>query len=439
MANKTVLNPDKDIELNSLLDVSAISSIEDDILHEVDKKFNGFREEINKRVNSELNEKLDEIVEEFNSSTTQDKLDILTQLENIEYGKDGMEDMRKAIDSVKRSIVAIEEGQESVLNEDDVSDILKAALVDGTFIDDNVIGSNTVLGNKIVGLVGTFGKIKASNIEGDEISGKTIKSISDRWCLGKDGDGKLAGGNIEWDQLGNVTFGPNVKLSWNSVKDIPADFGQGTSIFTSTVFIRQNDMPKTPMGGNFDDPLPNISIANGDKWLDSIPSGSEILWSSTRVFASKKIENSKNYWTEPVQMTDTSSFKVIYGIESASTNVEDLPSLPVNTGFVDYNGWYDNETDIPEDSEIYYMATASSSNGVWSNWNISKIKGEKGEDGKSINIRSSYETLDDFKTVAGENLNVEPIDDSYAYVVEGDLYIWDNDNAKWTNIGKFAG
>ena len=33
------------------------------------------------------------------------------------------------------------------------------------------------------------------------------------------GEGHLAGGNISWDQDGNVTFGSGVKISWNSVKD----------------------------------------------------------------------------------------------------------------------------------------------------------------------------------------------------------------------------
>ena len=55
------------------------------------------------------------------------------------------------------------------------------------------------------------------------------------------------------------------------------DGKDGYSIFTSTVFIRQNEKPNVPEGGNFDDPLPRISIDNGIAWEDGIPSGEEIL------------------------------------------------------------------------------------------------------------------------------------------------------------------
>lgn len=151
----------------------------------------------------------------------------------------------------------------------------------------------------------------------------------------------------------------------------------GISKFKSTVFIRSNEKPDTPKGGSYKEPKP-ISVHNGKNWEDGIPEGKDILWASNYIFVSNgDYNNSDNIvWSDPVQMTDTSSFEVIYGIENA--NLTNLPDLPIKDGFSNENGWYD---DAPSDNEIIYMATATCSNGIWSNWVVSKIKGEKGDNG----------------------------------------------------------
>ena len=41
------------------------------------------------------------------------------------------------------------------------------------------------------------------------------------WFNFKTGEGSLAKGNISWDKSGDVTFSPNVKLSWSSITDAP--------------------------------------------------------------------------------------------------------------------------------------------------------------------------------------------------------------------------
>jgi hypothetical protein len=68
-------------------------------------------------------------------------------------------------------------------------------------------------------------KVRATDIIGDTITGKTIKSSGDKWYIGKDGDGKLANGNIKWDASGGVTFGDKVSLKWSNVTDKPSDLG----------------------------------------------------------------------------------------------------------------------------------------------------------------------------------------------------------------------
>ena len=47
------------------------------------------------------------------------------------------------------------------------------------------------------------------------------------------------------------------------------------------------------------------------------------------------------------------------------------------------------------------MITATRHGGIWSDWTISKIKGEKGdkgEPGSSVKIEGEFETLDRLKT-----------------------------------------
>ena len=64
----------------------------------------------------------------------------------------------------------------NALSEEDIYDLSKAAL--GNEIDDydGTISENTVLAQKIVGMIGTFGKINVDNLVGNEISGHTIQS-----------------------------------------------------------------------------------------------------------------------------------------------------------------------------------------------------------------------------------------------------------------------
>lgn len=55
-------------------------------------------------------------------------------------------------------------------------------------------------------------------------------------------------------------------------------------------------------------------------------------------------------------------------------------------------------------------------------------KGEKGEDGKSINVKGSFDYEEELPD-SGEYND--------GYIINGDLYVWDNDN--WRNVGKIQG
>ena len=104
----------------------------------------------------------------------------------------------------------------SVLTEDQIADILKTALISVTSISGDNLSTPELLAKEIVGLVANFGTVKASNIQGDVISGKTFES-GDKdddgnplWQICSSGDGYFAGGKISWDNSGLKIDGESI-------------------------------------------------------------------------------------------------------------------------------------------------------------------------------------------------------------------------------------
>lgn len=147
--------------------------------------------------------------------------------------------------------------------------------------------------------------------------------------------------------------------------------------YKSTVFIRSNAAPATPTGGTYANPVPT-------GWSDGIPAGEAKLWASTRIFTTDGKAPQQTAWTAPRQMTDTADFDVEFSAEQS-------PSAP--TGHPNTNAQWSNESN----ENTIWMATSKKSNGVWGDWQISRIKGERGEDGSSISIKGNayghYDTL----------------------------------------------
>lgn len=98
-------------------------------------------------------------------------------------------------------------------------------------------------------------------------------------------------------------------------------------------------------------------------WLDTIPTGTDPVWMSTRVFCSDKSYSDKD-WSEPKMLTDNPDFKVKYSAD---------PDVTADR-ITKYTG--DDESWIAEqpftwgsDSEIInpiWMITANKNNGIWS-------------------------------------------------------------------------
>lgn len=142
--------------------------------------------------------------------------------------------------------------------------------------------------------------------------------------------------------------------------------------FKSVVFKRSNTTPSRPTGGSYASPVPSL-------WSDGVPIGEAKLWCSTRIFSSDGKSPQQSFWSYPRQMTDTADFDVEFSSVAS-------PSAP--TGHPNTNTeWSDEATE-----ETIWMATARKSNGVWDDWQVSRIKGENGQDGTSVSIKGeAYE------------------------------------------------
>lgn len=131
---------------------------------------------------------------------------------------------------------------------------------------------------------------------------------------------------------------------------------QGIGVFVETVFIRTNTQPAAPTGGTYHSPIPA-------GWSDGVPSGEQILWSSTRTFTSDGQDPQTAVWSTPAQMTDTSTTEYRWSI--LSTSPGDPTSNPDN--------WMVTAT-----ANTVWEAQRTKTNGVWSNWVVKKVKGEDG-------------------------------------------------------------
>lgn len=167
-------------------------------------------------------------------------------------------DQQNSLSRIEDSVLGI---QNSVMSPGQLDELVRASMITETKITDDMVEAPNVYTKNLVALIAKFGTVRALNIIGDEIEGKTIKSIDGNWHINKDGDGRLANGNITWDKDGNVTFGDNVKIGWGSVTDTPTDFGSVTIMFSDTL----NDP------GNPDD--------NPDNW--SADSTNNTVWMAT--------------------------------------------------------------------------------------------------------------------------------------------------------------
>ena len=191
-------------EVKKVLGLDAIPLIKQNFLEELAEE----RKLISEEYKNEINDKVEELWNNFKRASDEDKQIILDQLTELgqkdETLAEGVESLRSAIQSLNNKVDNIDQ-PESVLSDNDVKKIITASLIQKSFWSNDSMGSPTVAGNEIIGLVGTFGKIKTENLEGTLIEGKTVQSIPDSegniaWQLNNAGNGHLANGNISWNE-----------------------------------------------------------------------------------------------------------------------------------------------------------------------------------------------------------------------------------------------
>lgn len=247
--NLATLALDKDQK--KVLGLNAVPIIKHDILCNAKNYVDTLYDSLSDEYRKELLLHLDEIWKRFEEASLEDKNALIEDIKKLYEGQD---EMIKSLNAVKNAIKGLEQGTDedgnpgSVLDPDEVKLILMAALVDKAFWTDEMIGAPTVIGNQIVGLIGLFGKVKAGNITGDLIEGKTVQS-SDKttlvsgtkylhfneegenigndesdgthkgpaWQLREDGDGYLAGGRISWDKNG-ITY-KDISIKFEDIED----------------------------------------------------------------------------------------------------------------------------------------------------------------------------------------------------------------------------
>ena len=208
----------------------------------------------------------------------------------------------------------------------------------------------------------------------------------------------------------------------------------GQSAFKSTMFVRMNDTPTKPANnkGSHSDPSPSGCVAGTNssgtqvQWSDGIPDGENILWATSRTFTSNGQAPQDSEWSTPRQMTDTSTYDVEFA-KKQPNNAE--PPAPTDTnrhGSGANQIWYDPTNDPQEDfKQMYWKAEREKKNGVWGNWVINYIKGEKGDFVNAYQISSNIGTVH-FRSGESQK-NVTFIFNSYKLTGENPLLAEDTE------------
>ena len=191
--------------------------------------------------------------------------------------------------------------------------------------------------------------------------------------IGSNGNWWINGVDTGYSAEGDDGHSPYVNTTTNTWWEWDADIGgyhdtgivpQGPGVFKSIVFKRFSSQPSTPTGGSYLSPVPS-------GWSDGIPSGTEQIWISTRVFTSDGESPQTSEWTTPQMASDIPDIDFEYSwIVTNPGNPTDNP---------------DNWSNTATENSIW-MAVRKKSIGTWSSWEINKIKGETGADGYSPTV-----------------------------------------------------
>ena len=242
--------------------------------------------------------------------------------------------------------------------------------------------------------------------------------------IGSNGNWWINGVDTGYSAEGDDGHSPYVDTTTNTWWEWDANIGdyhdtgivpQGPGVFKSIVFKRFSSQPSTPTGGSYLSPVPS-------GWSDGIPSGTEQIWISTRVFTSDGESPQTSEWTTPQMASDTPDIDFEYSwIVTNPGNPTDNPG-----------NWSNAATE-----NSIWMAVRKKSIGTWSSWEINKIKGEDGEDGRGISSTVvSYAKSDDGNTAptSGWEDRIPPLTDSEPYLWTKTHIVYTSGSPAYTDI-----
>ena len=234
--------------------------------------------------------------------------------------------------------------------------------------------------------------------------------------IGSNGNWWINGVDTGYSAEGDDGHSPYVDTTTNTWWEWDADIGnyhdtgivpQGPGVFKSIVFKRFSSQPSTPTGGSYLSPVPS-------GWSDGIPSGTEQIWISTRVFTSDGESPQTSEWTTPQMASDTADIDFEYSwIITNPGNPTDNPG-----------NWSNAATE-----NSIWMAVRKNSRGTWSSWEISKIKGEDGEDGRGI----SSTVVSYAKSNDGNTAPTSGWEDRIPSLTDSEPYLWTKTHIVYTS------
>ena len=242
--------------------------------------------------------------------------------------------------------------------------------------------------------------------------------------IGSNGNWWINGVDTGYSAEGDDGHSPYVDTTTNTWWEWDADIGnyhdtgivpQGPGVFKSIVFKRFSSQPSTPTGGSYLSPVPS-------GWSDGIPSGTEQIWMSTRVFTSNGESPQTSEWTTPQMASDTPDIDFEYSwIATNPGNPTDNPG-----------NWSNEATE-----NSIWMAVRKKSIGTWSSWEINKIKGEDGKDGRGISSTVvSYAKSDDGNAAptSGWEDRIPPLTNSEPYLWTKTHIVYTSGSPAYTDI-----
>lgn len=225
-------------------------------------------EKASKMLNDEYEAQFDILKNDITALKNLGTLDELAKLQlELDALNANFEDKKEALEILKTDFENLSNGitDGTVFSAGQLNEIIKTALIDETVITDEMVSTPNVFTQKIVALIGNFGKINAGQVEAGTLKGSNIESTNKIdytndpvWLLNNNGSGWLANKNIIWDEEGNVNFGPGVKLSWNSMDDD-----------TIPDFATKEDLDSIEAGGMTDSEFKTKLTEIGPNWIET--------------------------------------------------------------------------------------------------------------------------------------------------------------------------